>query len=373
MAAKTAPDPARMRAAYVTEWSAVGTVADTILFGEVPVPSAPTKSEVIVGVKAASLSGDDVGLLQDTFAGGTAHSRRPSVDAPLVGGMDYAGVVLAVGPECKTIKVRDRVCGIMKPFEHQPGTWAEQTKAPEKDVCKIEDDSISFVDAAAVAMGAFVNSSMLKLATTALSGGGSRCLVIGASGALGTVMLQLLNGKNLKSSPGYHVTAVCSGKNAEMVRSMGAHEVIDYTTGPFGDQLNRDGAEKFDVVFDFVGGKEAQNGAAPLLKRGGMYVTAVGRVKGWQFRKLTGGEFRGALGYMIRSACDCCGKYKWAMAQPYPPLTAAIWKERVLDTGARASIAMEVPFAEEPIREALRRVATHHAGGRLVINMEKSA
>lgn len=358
------PEGAKMRAVYVTEWCAVGTVADAVLFGEVPAPSAPIKSEVLVGVKAASLSGDDVGLLQDTFAGGMAHSRRPSVAAPLVGGMDYAGVVLAVGPDCKELKVGDRVCGIMKPFEHQPGTWAEQTKAPEKDICKIDDDSISFVDAAAVAMGAFVDSAMLKLAMKPLASAG-RCLVVGASGALGTVMVQLLNGKKC------HVTAVCSGKNAETVRGMGAHEVIDYTTGTFGEQLA--GADKFDVVFDFVGGTEVQNDATPLLVRGGMYITAVGRVKGWQFRKLTGGEICSALCYMIRSACDCCcGKYKWALAQPYPPLTAAIWKESVLDTGARAVIAMEVPFTEAPIREALRRVATHHAGGRLVINMDKA-
>jgi len=91
-----------MKAVYVNQWCAVGTVADTISFGEVPAPAAPTKAEVLVGVKAASISGDDVGLLQDTFAGGTAHSRKPTVANPLVGGMDYAGVVLACGPDCKS-------------------------------------------------------------------------------------------------------------------------------------------------------------------------------------------------------------------------------------------------------------------------------
>ena len=366
MVATIAPaDPtSAMKAAYVNEWCAPGTVADTISFGEVPSPAAPKKAEVLVGVKAASISGDDVGLLQDTFAGGTAHSRKPSAVQPLVGGMDYAGVVLACGPDCKKLKVGDRVCGIMKPFEYQPGTWAEQTTAPERDVCKIQDDGISFVDAAAVAMGAFVASAMIKIAAKALSTGG-RCLVIGASGALGTVMVQLLKQYN------GHVTAVCSGKHAETVRSLGAHEVIDYTTKPFGEQLAA--ADKFAVVFDFVGGIEVQDGAAPLLERGGLYVTAVGRVKGWQFRKLTSGEFSSALGYMLRSMVDCCGKYKWSLAQPYPPLTAEIWKKAVIESGARAAIAEEVPFAEAPIREALRRVATHHAGGRLVINMERSS
>jgi len=353
-----------MKAVYVNEWCAVGTVADTISFGEVSLPAAPRKAEVLVGVKAASISGDDVGLLQDTFAGGTAHSRKPSAANPLVGGMDYAGVVLACGPDCKKLRVGDRVCGIMKPFEYQPGTWAEQTKAPERDVCKIDDESISFVDAAAVAMGAFVDSAMIKLAENALSDRG-RFLVIGASGALGTVMLQLL--KRYKG----HVTAVCSGKHADVVRNLGAHEVLDYAK-PLGEQL-ADASEKFAVVFDFVGGTEVQHAAAPLLEHGGLYVTAVGRVKGWQFRKLTNGEFRSALGYMLRSSCDCCGKYKWSLAQPYPPLTAEIWRTAVIESGARAAIAEEVPFAEAPIRAALRRVATHHAGGRLVINLERSS
>ena len=115
MVATIAPadDESTMKAAYVNEWCAVGTVADTISFGEVPAPAAPKKAEVLVGVKAASISGDDVGLLQDTFAGGTAHSRKPSAANPLIGGMDYAGVVLACGPNCTKLKVGDRVCGIM--------------------------------------------------------------------------------------------------------------------------------------------------------------------------------------------------------------------------------------------------------------------
>lgn len=73
----------------------------------------------------------------------------------------------------------------------------------------------------------------------------------------------------------------------------------------------------------------------------------------------------------MRSSCDCCGKYKWAMATPYPPITAATWKSAVLDTGARAAIAEEVPFAEAPIREAVRRAFSHHPGGRLVLNLER--
>lgn len=366
-AARVTPAGATMMAAHVTEWCVIGTVPDKMLFGEVPSPGELKKTEVLIGVKAASMSGDDVGLLQDTYAGGTAHSCKPSTARPLVGGQDYAGIVLACGPGCTRLRVGDRVCGIMKPFEHQPGTWAEQTKAPENEVCKINDDSISFVAAAAVAMGAFVGYDMIKHAAERLTGSSQRCLVIGASGALGTVLLQMLR----KQHAAVRITAVCSGKNAEIVRGLGAHEVIDYTIKPFGEQLAT--AEKFDVAFDFVGGKQVEHDAASVLAPGGVYVTAVGPTQYMgKDRKLSTGETFSSLGYIIRkSFCNCGGKYKYAMSQGYPPLTAEIWRSSVIESGVRATIAEEVPFADAPIRQALRRAASNHAGGRLVINMEK--
>lgn len=366
--AKVSPADAggMMKAAYVTEWCELGTVPDKISFGMVPAPPAPKKAEVLVGIKAASINVDDVPLLQDTAAGGWLfHTRKPSVGQPLVGGMDYAGVVLACGPDCKRIKVGDRVCGIIKVAEHQAGTWAEQTLAPESDVCLIEDSGISFVDAAAVAMGAFVDCDMIKHAAGKLSGG-CRCLVLGASGALGTVMLQMLRKYN------GHVTAVCSGANAETVRRMGANDVVDYTKEPFGLQLAA--AEKFAVVFDFVGGKEVQRGAEPLLEQGGLYITAVGDRQNVGDRKLTCCEWFGSVcNILSHTLCGCGRKYKYVMSGAYPPLTAEIWSSAVIESGARAAIAQEVPFEEAPLREALRRVASHHPGGRVVINLESSS
>jgi NADPH:quinone reductase-like Zn-dependent oxidoreductase len=367
MSAKVMPasEGGTMVGAYVNEWCAIGTVPDKISFGEVPAPPAPKKTEVLVGVKAASINVDDVALLQDTGGGGWFyHTRKPSVKNPLVGGMDYAGVVLACGPDCTKIKVGDRVCGIIKVMEHQTGTWAEQTLVPEKEVCLIEDAGISFVDAAAVAMGAFVDFDMIKHAAKALAISGCRCLVLGASGALGTVMLQML--RKYKG----HVTAVCSGANAEKVREMGADEVVDYTQQPFGVQLAS--AEKFNVVFDFVGGMEVQRGAEPLMESGGLYITAVGNRQNIGDRNLTCCEFTSSACSILRRAlCGCGYKYKYIMSGAYPPLTAEIWKSAVIDSGARAAIAEEIPFAEAPLRAALKRVASHHPGGRVVMNLER--
>ena len=133
------------------------TVADKISFGEVPAPPAPKKPEVPVSAKAASSNVDDMALLQYAAAGDRFfHAHTPIVDNPLVGGMGTAGPVLACGPDCERLKVGDRTCGITRVAEFQAGTWAEQTLAPENDPCLIEGAGISFFDATAVAMGAFV-------------------------------------------------------------------------------------------------------------------------------------------------------------------------------------------------------------------------
>ena len=143
-------DAKMMAALHISEWLSPGAVPEKIKFGKICVPPDPKKKEVIISVMAASIQVDDIALLQNTAAGGWLyHTRKPTVDNPVVGGCDYAGVVKSCGPDCTKLKIGDRVCGIQKPAEHQAGTWAEQTLAPENDVCLIEDNSISFVDAAA--------------------------------------------------------------------------------------------------------------------------------------------------------------------------------------------------------------------------------
>ena len=247
------------------------------MFGDVPLPidgTIPIKQEVLIEVKASSINVDDVALCQNSAGGGWFfHARDPSTNRPLVGGMEYAGVVLAAGPDCTRVKVGDRVCGVQDVSQtRMPGTWAEQTIAPESDVVSIPSDcEISFVQAAAVGMGAFVTGDMYSRAALPISKEGTqphRCLVLGASGGLGTMLLQLLRSQR---GVQVHVVAVCSGKNTEMVRRLGADEVVDYTTAPFVQQL--ESADRFDVVFDFVGGTESEH-ATSLLKHGGKFITA---------------------------------------------------------------------------------------------------
>ena len=361
-----------MKALYLTRWCEVGTVADTIKFGEVPPPTTvPVKSEVLIEVKASAINVDDIALSQDSAAGGWFfHGRRPSDAIPVVGGMEYAGVVLAVGPEVTKLKVGDRVCGVQDvSLQKNPGTWAEQTMAPEKCIVLIPADcDISFVQAASVGMAAFVTGDMYKRAKL-LSTGNHRCLVVGASGGLGTFMVQLLS---RREGGNVHVVGVCSGENADTVRRAGAHDVVDYKVGPFGQQLAN--AEAFDVVFDFVGGIDTERNAQEVLKRGGKFITAVGPRQGIGDRVLTCSEwYQWACGLTCRllksACCCCCTKFTYDMGGGLT-LKAEDFNEWVVNQGIRATIAMEVPFEEAPLREALRRVASRHTGGKVVINME---
>ena len=366
-----------MKALHLTQFCQEGKVADEISFGDIPVPtSTPLKQDVLIQIKASAINVDDVACCQNTAMGGWwMHPRAPNKEKPLVPGCEYAGVVLAIGPDCKRLKVGDRVCGVHNPVNHKvAGTWAEQALAPENDIVLIPSDLIdlSHVQAAASGMSAFVVGDMYKRAKDNFPAKGGRCVVIGASGGLGTILLQLLR----KHGDGkLHIAAVCSGTNAQMVTRLGANEVIDYKNASYGEQLGREGMNKFDVVFDFFGGLASERDAAQVLRYGGRYITAVGPMSALGDRTLTCCEFHGWCCGLIFRICGCCCcvtscKFGYEMAGSMPPLTAPDFQSVVVDAGIRPEIAMEVPFAEAPLREALRRVASRHTKGKVVMNME---
>jgi NADPH:quinone reductase-like Zn-dependent oxidoreductase len=345
-----------MQALHIRQWCAEGTVADTMAFGRIPSPKAPVKNEVLIGIKASSINIDDLLACQDTGGGGWCfHARTPSSKSPLVGGCEYAGVVLACGPSCKKLKVGDRVCGLQDFVGKKlAGTWAEQTLTPETHCVPIPAD-LSFLEAASLCMGALVSGNMYKLAKL---GQGARCLVLGASGGLGSIMLQLL--RSHKASP--HITAVCSAANFELVRRLGAGEAVDYRKSPFGKQLQ---GQEFDVVFDFVGGKDTEKSSAALLKPGGQFITAVGPMQNIGSRKLSCCEWTGwACGLAKRMMCGCCRKYQYKFSYAMMPVKEEDFNLVAVEAGARAEIALEVPFAEEAVREAMKRVISRHTGGR---------
>jgi len=372
-----------MKAAHITTWCDAGTVADSIALSEVAAPPPPTGHDVVITVHAAALNVDDVALLQDTAGGGRFfHAAAPRPDRPLVGGCEFSGVVAAVGPKVTRLRVGDRVCGVqdragMSRHGKMAGAWAERTVAPEGTLAKLPDD-LNFCEAAAAGMAAHVVGDMMKVAGAALGLGADadkdtdakprRCLVLGASGGLGTVLLQLL-----RRHGHVHTVAVCSAANAATVRRLGADEVVDYTAGPLSEQLQKLDAPPFDVVFDFVGGTETEETAATVLRRGGLFLTAVGPWRGLGDRKLSWREWWGWAGGLAgRLLCGgCCRRpYRYAMSMEPLPLNADNFDKVVVEGGARGEVALEIPFTETALRDAIRRVASRHPGGKVIINMD---
>jgi NADPH:quinone reductase-like Zn-dependent oxidoreductase len=172
-------------------------------------------------------------------------------------GMEFAGVVEAVGSAVTDFTVGDEVFGL-KGF----GAHAELVCVPTAKLVAHKPANVTFEQAAAVPDGAVNALTCLRNAGVAP---GKHVLVYGASGSIGTAAVQLA--KHM----GARVTAVCNTKNVELVRSLGADEVLDYTHG---DDFTKN-RKAYDVVVDAVG-KHSFMRSRHALKAGGSYVSTDG-------------------------------------------------------------------------------------------------
>jgi NADPH:quinone reductase-like Zn-dependent oxidoreductase len=166
-------------------------------------------------------------------------------------GMIAAGEIESVGSKVTTFKKGDRVFG-MDGF--RAGAYAEKVCWPASAVLALTPTNLTHEEAAALPYGGLLASYFLRRLKV---GKGQRVLIYGASGAIGTSAVQLA--RHL----GAEVTGVCSTGNMELVRSLGATAVIDYTKDDF-----TKGGEKYDAVFDAVGKRKsaaAMAGVASVL------------------------------------------------------------------------------------------------------------
>jgi NADPH:quinone reductase-like Zn-dependent oxidoreductase len=172
-------------------------------------------------------------------------------------GMEFAGVVEAVGSAVDDFAVGDEVFGL-KAF----GAHAEALSIAAGKLVAHKPANVTFEQAAAVPDGAVNALTCLRRAGV---GPGMHVLVYGASGSIGTAAVQLAK------RMGARVTAVCNTKNVELVRSLGADEVLDYTRG---DDFTKN-RQEYDVVVDAVG-KHSFMRSRRALKKGGRYIATDG-------------------------------------------------------------------------------------------------
>jgi NADPH:quinone reductase-like Zn-dependent oxidoreductase len=217
---------------------------------DVPRP-VPKEDEVLVKIHATSVTRTDCGFrsAEPFFSRIFIGLLRPKRRTP---GLELAGEVEEVGAAVTEFEVGDEVFGI------KGGANAEYLCVREQGALAHKPAGMSFEDAAAACDGAIIALACLKKADPL---NGRSIVVYGATGAIGTAAVQLA--KHL----GADVTAVCNTKNLELVRSLGADRVIDYTQEDF----TKNG-ETYDVVFDAVG-KHSFRRSRGSLEPGGIFIT----------------------------------------------------------------------------------------------------
>jgi NADPH:quinone reductase-like Zn-dependent oxidoreductase len=302
---------------------------EVLRLGEVERP-VPGDDEILVRVHATTVNRTDCHrraaspFLWRLLLG----LRRPR---QRVLGMEFAGVVEAVGSSVSEFAVGDEVFGL-KGF----GAHAELLCIPAGKLVAHKPANVTFEQAAAVLDGAMNALTCLRRAGV---GPDKHVLVYGASGSIGTAAVQLA--KHF----GARVTAVCNTKNVELVRSLGADEVLDYTGGEDFTQ-NRDA---YDVVVDAVG-KHSFMRSRHALKAGGFYVATDG------MRNL-------ALAPISR-----LGSRRVALPIPRPSRDDVLLLKQLLEGGKyRAVIDRSYPL--EDIVEASRYVETQQKTGNVVLTV----
>ena len=175
---------------------------------------------------------------------------------PILGG-EFSGIIEEVGRKVNKFKVGDEIFAFTG---HKLGAYAEYKCLDESDCIAIKPKNLNFAESAALSFGGITALYFLSKGEIVK---GEKVLIYGASGSVGTYAIQLAK------YFGADVTGVCSTKNIELVKNLGADRVLDYTKPDF-DQLN----EKFDLVFDTVG-KGNISRTIKIIKPQGRYIHAV--------------------------------------------------------------------------------------------------
>ncbi len=340
-----------MKALGIKKQLEIGELKNELMLLEVPIPE-PEPNQILVKIHATCINIDDIHAAEGTFLGGF-QPYKASKDNPCICGVDVAGTVIKVGTEVTAFKPGNEILGYAMPKGN--GSWAEYCCIPEKTALN-KPSEYSFEEAAACAIGGKTAANGVMSADISQ---GQTCLVVGASGGIGTLIVQILK------ALGASVTGVCSSKNTELVISLGADRVIDYTKGSFENQVE---GEKFDRVIDCIGGKDTEAQAIKVLKKSGLFVTLCGPDKyigetrngKWGLIKMLSYISLRAFTSMIIGP-----RYIMAGIGSSPaPIQNLILKNSIKPVTDR-----KLSLDENSVKDGIAYVASHRARGKVVISV----
>ncbi|MFC4116668.1 NAD(P)-dependent alcohol dehydrogenase [Nonomuraea zeae] len=311
--------------------------AGVLRLGEVPKP-VPGGGEALVRVHAASIThGDLVTMTGLPYLGRLSFGLRgPRQRVP---GRDVAGVVEAVGDNVTSLKPGDEVYA-----EIPAGGFAEYAAVPEKLLAH-KPANLTFDQAAAVPWAA--NTALQGLRDRGGIARGQRVLINGASGGVGTFAVQIAK------SFGAEVTGVCSTRNVELVRSIGADHVVDYTREDF-----TAGGRRYDLLFDLAGNRSLAE-CRRVLVPGGILVLSSSKGGRWLGPM---GRLMGALALSPFVRQSLRGFMAKRSRENLAELTKLVESGRITP-----AIDRTYPLSEVP--EAMRYFGEEHARAKIVITV----
>ncbi len=307
----------------------------------VPVPTVDD-DEVLLAVQAVSLNPADW-----HFVTGLPYLARTSVGlwGPKnpIPGIDVAGRVAAVGPKVTRFKVGDEV------FGYRHGCLAQYV-AVAQDQVTLRPENVTPEQACTMGVAAF--TALQGLRDCGRLQEGQHVLITGASGGVGTLAIQIAK------AFGAEVTAVCRTKHVDMVRSLGADHVIDYTTEDFVTIGQADGTGRYDVMLDNVGNRSLAD-CRKVMTDSGRCVLVSGPK----------GNLLGPFPRVMKAVATSLFNSKKMLfflaketSEDLEVLRDYLSNERVMPV-----IERTYPLAETP--EALTRVGEGHTAGKIVVTI----
>lgn len=291
--------------------------------------------EVLVRVRAAAVNIGDWHLLRGVpyvmrLVFGLRGPRRKTP------GLDIAGQVEAVGGNVRRLRPGDEVFGWCR------GAFAEYARTAENNLLPTPSN-LTFEQAAAIGDSAF--TALAAVRDQGRAQPGQRVLINGASGGVGTFAVQIAK------SFGANVTAVCSTRNIDLVRSLGADHVIDFTTEDFTQSAGR-----YDVMLDLVGNRSLSDCRRVLTPRGTYVLVGVKDMGRWF-----------GLGRQIKALLlsPAVGQRMRVFVARHTREDLVVLKELV-ETGEVAPV-IDRRYSLSDVPEALRHQGEGHARGKIVI------
>lgn len=300
---------------------------------------------VLVRVRAASINARDWHMMRGdpylarlTMMG----ARRPRTR---IRGTDFAGTVEAVGAGVDRFQPGDEVFGDLGDAH---GAFASLVCAPAETI-EFKPAGISFAEAAALPLAG--STALMGLRDVGRARPGARVLINGASGGVGTYAVQIAK------ALGAHVTAVCSTRNVELVRSLGADEVVDYKVEDFATAVT-----PYDVVFDLVGNRSLRDLRRVLAPGGTLVLSGGGTFRG---RPTLLGPMKLILGAQLAARFSRLRMVVLSV----PPSRALLTGLRELVEAGQVTSVIDRTYPLDEVPEAIRYMEAEHVRAKVVITV----